>query len=484
MNHRSRLRLGVASTALLSLALAGCSSAGNSSPSSSAPAPTSSAAAPTSSAAPATDAPSSATSEPASSSAAPTGEKVTISMLVHWAPDSVELLKKAATAYSAKNPNVTVEVRAVPFGDLLTTIQSQGKSPTGPTIMNIYDLWLPQLVGDQLLAKAPEANVADLKANYTEGLVADASVDGTPYGYPNEVTLYALNYNKKLFAEAGIAGPPKTWDELKAAAQKLTKKNGDTVTQQGFGMISSWAAGVVHPFASLLASNGGKLITDGKATLDSEQAKQAFELIDTLANKDKSSSVAMSTADANTAGPYMDSFVGGKTGMIIMANWWQGALKKAMGDKYSDVATAPIPVGPSGDGSHAISYSWHTTVSGNATPEQQAAAWDFLKFLNSADSGTNGASAMSGILLGMGSLPSRTSDLKANESTLSADPFLKTYADAVATATPFPVTLGGQEFTEVLQKQLESLQAGKASAADVQAQAQKDGQSVLEEANG
>ena len=34
---------------------------------------------------------------------------------------------------------------------------------------------------------------------------------------------YGLYYNKKLFAEAGIAEPPKTWDELIADGKKLTK---------------------------------------------------------------------------------------------------------------------------------------------------------------------------------------------------------------------------------------------------------------------
>ena len=31
----------------------------------------------------------------------------------------------------------------------------------------------------------------------------------------------------------------------------------------------------------------------------------------------------MGTADANTTGPFLDNFVSGNTGMIIMANWWE-----------------------------------------------------------------------------------------------------------------------------------------------------------------
>ena len=52
--------------------------------------------------------------------------------------------------------------------------------------------------------------------------------------------------------------------------------------------------------------------------------------------------------------------------MIIMANWWESALKGGMGDKFADIATAPIPVGPSGDKPRSISYSWMTVVNAKA----------------------------------------------------------------------------------------------------------------------
>ena len=64
--------------------------------------------------------------------------------------------RTAASAYSEANPNVTVEIQAVPFGDLLTTIRAQAGGDA-PTISGIYDLWLPELVRDELVVPAPEA---------------------------------------------------------------------------------------------------------------------------------------------------------------------------------------------------------------------------------------------------------------------------------------------------------------------------------------
>lgn len=399
-----------------------------------------------------------------------------VSFLTHWAPDTVAKLEAAAATYTQAHPDTKITVRAVPFGDLLTTLRTSGGGAGGATIAGIYDAWLPDLAKDQLVAAVPDAIATDTKANWPAGVVGAASIGGVLYGIPNEIDVYALNYNKKLFAEAGITEAPKTWDEFLAAAEKLTDK---AKGQQGFGLINSWAAGVLHPFSSLLVSNGGDLVVDGKPTLDTEAAKQTFELYEKLI-KSGYSDPAMATADANTTGPFLDSFVSGKTGMIIMANWWESALKAGMGDNFADIATAPIPIGPSGDTARSISYSWMTVVNAKASAEEQTAAWDFLNWLNGPESGPNGASAMGDILMSMGILPSRTSDGAAFADKLSADAFLKGYTETLANAKPFPVVLGGQEFSESLQKTLEAIQFGQLSAADAQATAQADATEILE----
>jgi len=403
-----------------------------------------------------------------------------VSFLTHWSPETTAKLEAAAAVYTANHPDTTITVRAVPFGDLLTTLRSSGGGADGATIAGIYDAWLPDLVKDGLAAPVPTATAAETTANWPAGIIGAASVGGTLYGIPNEIDVYALNYNKRLFAEAGIADAPRTWDEFLAAAEKLTDK---AKGQQGFGLINSWAAGVLHPFSSLLVSNGGDLVVDGKPTLDSPEAKETFELYEKLISSGWSDP-AMATADANTTGPFLDNFVSGKTGMIIMANWWESALKAGMGDAFADIATTPIPVGPSGDTARSISYSWMTVVNAKASADEQAAAWDFLAWLNGPDSTPEGApagaSAMGDILMSMGILPSRTSDGAAFAERLASDPFLVGYTSTLGDAKPFPVVLGGQEFSESLQKTLEAMQFGQLSAADAQATAQADAVEILE----
>lgn len=400
--------------------------------------------------------------------------KQELTFLTHWGPDQVKMLEEAGAAFTKLNPDITVKVQAVPFGNLLSTLRTQGASADGPAIVGIYDAWLPELVRDGLAAKAPADVATDVTGNYPAGVVAAASNGGDVYGVPNEIDLYQLNYNTALFEQAGISEAPADWDALKDAAGKLA---GDG--QQGIGFITGWNSGVVHPFLSLLASNGGTFLSeDGtKSNLTSKEAIETAELYADLV-KSGSTDTSMSTANANTTGPYLDAFVNEKTGMIIMANWWESALKDGMGDKFSNVATAPIPVGPSGTTSSSISYSWMTMVNAKASDAKQEAAWKFLTFLNGPDSGVNGSSAMGDILTSMGILPTRASDIEAHKTQLET-PFLASYVAALDAATPFPTVLGGPAATDALQRQLEALLNGQIDAKTAMENADRDVNAAL-----
>src|ERR1700712_1124317 len=127
-----------------------------------------------------------------------------VSFLTHWAPETVAKLEAAAATYTKSHPDTKISVRAVPFGDLLTTLRSSGGGAGGATIAGIYDAWLPDLAKDKLVAPVPDAIAADVKANWPAGITGAASIGGTLYGIPNEIDVYALNYNKALFKAAGI----------------------------------------------------------------------------------------------------------------------------------------------------------------------------------------------------------------------------------------------------------------------------------------
>jgi multiple sugar transport system substrate-binding protein len=92
---------------------------------------------------------------------------------------------------------------------------------------------------------AHSGSVADLtnliktgSVNIASTVLAPANAammsDGKQYALPLTGDAYVLYYNKKAFAAAGIAAPPKTMSELTADAKKLTIKKNGKISQFGF----------------------------------------------------------------------------------------------------------------------------------------------------------------------------------------------------------------------------------------------------------
>ena len=410
---------------------------------------------------------------PSSSSAGSTQE-VSISYLTLWPSPQVKMFQQAINTYEKTHKNVSISVRSVPFGNLLSTITTDALSSNGATMYDIYDLWLPSLAKDGVVAAAPASYARDIAANYRSNIVESTTYQAKTYGYPNEVDDYALDYNKALFSQAGIKSPPATWPELISDAKALTKYNAaGQIVQQGFGVITSWNSGVVHPWLAVVQSDGGKLLTSHhRPLLTSKPADAVTSIYYQLLHRYKVTSPAMSVANASTTGPYLNNFAAGKTGMIIMADWWESDLQSSMGSKFADVGVAPVPVGPNGTGSHTVYYSWMSTVNAHASAAQQKAAWAFLRWVNSPASGSNGSSAMGEILSSEGILPSRNSDIVAQKVRLSTS-FMKPYVTALKTAYPFPLVFGGDQLTTDIQNSIESVIYGQSNPGSALSNAQK-----------
>ena len=76
-------------------------------------------------------------------------------------------------------------------------------------------------------------------------LHGNAVIDRSVYGVPFHNSTPLLYVNADHFKEAGLDPDklPRTWDELIAAAKKLTKRDGDRVTRWGIMMPSNYDYG-------------------------------------------------------------------------------------------------------------------------------------------------------------------------------------------------------------------------------------------------
>lgn len=399
----------------------------------------------------------------------PTPAPVKLVVLTHWAEESqFKPLEAKFAEYMQLHPNVTIEHQTVDFGQLLTKISTARAAGVSPDIYHFYNLWLPEFVKGGMLAVPPEEVIADIEANYSPGSMGAVSYRDQIWGYPTEINTYALIYDKNVLAEAGYDKPPETWDELKEVACAVTEVDASgAFTRSGFVLIPGWDSGVVHPFLSLLWSNGGEYLSaDGtQALFNSPEGLATLQL-----------EVDMIESGCIDVATTWTDFPSGKGGMIIMANWWRGDLQANYQPGYENLAVAPIPHGPNGE-SATLQYNWLFGVDNGSKNREEA--WKLVEWLNTP--ATEGvASPIGDFLTGpMGAIPSRLSDQLALADRY--DEFVQAFIDSAAGARPEPVVAGGQEVKTTLQLAIESAWYGQSSPEAALADAAEEANRILAE---
>jgi multiple sugar transport system substrate-binding protein len=395
--------------------------------------PTAPAVAPTTAAAAPTTAP--AAAKPAS------GVKLTV--LTHWGDqDQLAVLTPILMQYQQQT-GTTIDHQTVAFDELLKRITTGRLGGPAPDVYHFYNLWMPDFVGSGLLQPPPADVTADVKKSWSQGSVDGATYKDQIWGYPTEVNNYLLIYNKQLLQEAGVSKPPATLDELKEASIKATKKGSDgKISQSGFLFLKGWDSGVVHPFTSLLWSNGGEYAAkDYSQVMFNQPPGLEVVTLETDIIKNGGADLGFQQPD----------FLAGKAAMTIMANWWGAALRKGVPGGIQNVGVAPIPT-KAGGKSTPLQYNWLWGVDKNS--KSSAEAWKFLQWLNSPES--SGSSPMGKYLTtGLNAIPSRTSDQQAHASVLN-DAFVKPFVDALPNSRTEPIIPGAQEIKTSLQKQIEA----------------------------
>lgn len=397
-------------------------------------------------------------------------DQVNLVILTHWGSEALLTPFQSMIAeYQELNPNVSIELQTVAFDELLNRITTGQLGGDTPDAFHFYNLWLPDFAGSDLLAAPPEAVVSDVQDAYPEGTVNGASYNDQVWGYPTEVNLWQLLYNKQMLQEAGVEQPPATWDELRDTAAKVTgQAAGADGTRAGLLLLEGWDSGVVHPWVSLLWSNGGEYVSEdsSEGLFNSQEGIETLQLQVDMINE----------GTAITGALEDNEFMSGQAAMTFMANFWGADLRAGMSGGIENVGVAPIPH-TEGNQSIALQYEWLWGVS--KTSEQPEEAWKFLQWLNSPRAGgaasTPAAGAASPVAAGTASspmgeylttalnaIPGRTSDQQAHEDIVS-DPFVGPFVDALETSRTEPLIPGAQEIKTALQTQIEAAWFGQKS---------------------
>ena len=106
------------------------------------------------------------------------------------------------------------------YRDKIRTMLSAGQAPDLFSVDGTFKL--ADLAGSgKLMDFTPYLTDSDWSALYSDGALADATVEGKIIAIPFESAVFGLYYNSELLANAGYTEFPKTYDELFTMADAL-----------------------------------------------------------------------------------------------------------------------------------------------------------------------------------------------------------------------------------------------------------------------
>lgn len=382
---------------------------------------------------------------------APKPKKVT---LTYWGLfEPPEVMKPLIEEYRSENPHVEInyQLQSYPtFKQYKETLYTRVKQDGGPDIARIHASWPAQF--ENLISPLPSSvmSQAEFGQRFFPLGVKICQIRGNSYCIPLIYDGLALVYNKKLFSEAAIPAPPKTWKEFRDIAVKLTQweendpKN--RILQAGAAIGTS--KNVEHAsdiLGLMLAQSEVNIPTQ----LSSQAAQDVFIFYANFTLKDRVWDESWPSS--------LSSFTSGKVGMLFVPSWRIAQLKSNDLDFSFGVAPAPqVPKLEGGLTEIGWANFWVETVFLDS--DKASEAWKFLKFLSERESQEKifaAAKRVRGL-----SFPYSRKDLASG---LSEDAYLGPvveYATSAETAS-FASCAGNPDYEEVMLGAVEKILAKK-----------------------
>jgi multiple sugar transport system substrate-binding protein len=285
--------------------------------------------------------------------------------------------KQMVEAWNAENPDEKVKAQEIPAGksseEVIGAAITAGNAPC--LVFNTAPVAVPQFEKQGGLV---DLSSFDDGAAYIEERSGDTaeqyqSADGKYFQMPWKSNPVMIFYNKDMFTAAGLdAENPQlaTYDEFLATARALVESGAapnaiyPAPTSQFF---QSW-----FDFYPLYAAEtgGSQLIEDGEATFNDEDGAKVAEFWKTL----------YAEGLAGKEQYQGDSFADGQAAMSIVGPWAVSVYKDAV-----NWGAVPVPTSDGTPAEETYTFSDAKNVGMFTACENQATAWDVLKFATSED---------------------------------------------------------------------------------------------------
>ncbi|MFB5189499.1 ABC transporter substrate-binding protein [Alicyclobacillus fastidiosus] len=385
--------------------------------------------------------------------------KITITEMDYYTSTQGTVMQNMIAQYEKLHPNVKIQRELVPNASYLQKVLQEATAGDMPDLLMLDNPNVPDIASTGVLVPLQQLGKIDT-GNFAKGSISEGTYNQTLYGLANANNTIALFYNKKLFQQAGIQAPPKTWTELRADAKKLT--HGSV-----YGFAFSGASGIgnvawqTEPF---FWTDGGDL----DQHIDSTGTRDTLNFLDSLV-KDGSMPQAVVNWDQQDV---QNQFQEGKVAMVINGPWIVPSLKTIQGLDYG-IATIPVPK----LGDHVIApLGGEVWTIPKTSDKTEAAAFAFLKWLDDTKAQQIAWAKQSQ------EIPAYT---PAVQTVVSQYPYLQSFATEVQTARSRTADLGANypKAVDIWGTAVQSVLTGASSVDAALSKAQQSTQQMLSASN-
>jgi sn-glycerol 3-phosphate transport system substrate-binding protein len=267
------------------------------------------------------------------------------------------------------------------YKDNLTKLRAGLRTKDLPDLVQIEDTGLQFMIDTGATLPAQSCIEADRydTSDFVQRVLSYYTVRDVLWPMPFNVSNPVLYYDRALFEKAGLDpdAPPATLPEIRDVSEKLVAAG---VVKRGIALKSdSWM------FEQMVAKGGGLIVNNGngrkeRATASAFDNRAGREVFEWLADMDDRGLLL------NTGSSAIDHFfaVGrGQVAMTIDTSAAFGRIAQVLGTgQFSavELGVAPMP-GAEGDGGVLVGGAALFMLR-NSSPAEQAAAWEFVKFLD------------------------------------------------------------------------------------------------------
>ena len=359
-----------------------------------------------------------------------------------------DVWRKVLDKYEAANPGVKVTIET---GGNTSEAQAQYLN----TVMSAKDANLDVLMLDvirpaQYAAAGWTSDFAGKDMSVYLPAYAEANtVDGKIVALPAFADAMFLYYRKDLLDKYAIT-PPKTWEELAAAAKKVAEgeKNPDL---QGLSFQGKAIEGAVCTFLLPYWSQGKNLVENGKLTFDHDAAVTALALWKGFVDDGVAKKNIAEVATDDTRKEF-------QAGSALFAVNWSYAWTHFQGGESAvkgNVGVTRLPALGSGEQASCLG-GWEWGVSAYSTHQEEAKK--LVEYLSGED--------VSVFMAVNGSLLPTYADAYKNDEVLKAVPWFADALQVVETAKARPVTPRYNEVSEVIRTTVNAVLAGVTTPED------------------